>query len=119
MWFVINRIVRNLECNNNNDNDNNNNNNNNNVLKMVTITLQKLETIICDAIREKGLTIQTNDYRIMRDSISFWTDLSWGAIRKFLFTLLYMIWIIKKESWNAFGAALISSIAHRRVNFHF
>ena len=38
---------------------------------MVTITLQKLETIICDAIREKGLTIQTNDYRIMRDSISF------------------------------------------------
>ena len=54
----------------------------------------------------------------MFDSISFWTDLLWGAIRNLLSTLFCKIWIIEKESLNAFGAALISSIA-RRINFHF
>ena len=58
------------------------------------------------------------DFLIMRHSISFWNNHSWGAIRNFLSTLFFKIWIIEKESLNAFGAALISSIAHL-INFHF
>ena len=73
---------------------------------------------ICDAIREKEPTIQKIDFRIMGDSISFWTDILWSAIRKFVSTLFCNIWIIEKESLNSFGAAAISSIA-RRVKFHF
>ena len=75
-------------------------------------------SIICDAIREKGPTIQKIDFRIIRDSINFSTDLSWGAIRNFLSTLCCEIRIIEKKSLNAFRAAAVSSIA-RRVNFHF
>ena len=58
------------------------------------------------------------DFWIMHVSISFWTDLLWGAIWNFLFTLFCKIWIIEKEFLNAFRALAISSIA-RRVNFHF
>ena len=73
---------------------------------------------ICDAIHEKVSTIQTIDFRISRDSISFWTDFLWGGIRNFWSTLSCKMRIIEKESLNAFGAVLISSIA-RRVNFYF
>ena len=33
----------------------------------------------------------------MRDSISFWTDLPWSAIKNFVSTLFCEIWIIEKE----------------------
>ena len=46
----------------------------------------------------KGTYDPKNRYRIIRDSISFPTDLSWGAIRNFLSTLFYEIWIIEKKS---------------------
>ena len=63
-------------------------------------------------MQEKGPTIQKLDFQIIRDAISFWTDLSWGAIRIFLSTLFCKIWIIEKESLNAFGAAVILLINH-------
>ena len=74
--------------------------------------------IICDAIREKGPTIQKIDFRIMCDPISLWTDHLWGAIRNFLSTSFCKAWIIEKEFLHAFRAVLISLIA-RHINFHF
>ena len=52
---------------------------------------------ICDAIREKGPTIQKNDVHIIRDSISFSTDFSWGAIRNFL-SIFFARYVLLKKS---------------------
>ena len=79
--------------------------------------------LLRDATREKGPTIQKIDFRIMRDSISFWTDLSisnfFSEIRKF-FSLLdrrslfsdrvtYSI-IIKTFSWSFYFYCLQSIV---------
>ena len=66
--------------------------------------------------REKEPTIQKIDFRIMCDSISFWTDFSWGAIRHFYLHTWYEL--LKKSLWTRSERQLGSSIAHP-INFQF